>query len=252
MHRKAVTAGSRRGNARWRTFLEYVAWISTVDTIIVVGAIVPFGKPLPVSQHVLLFGLILILFALPVVLMFGSGSLMRLVVRDRRKSTVKPTEIECQPRYYWPMEHYLQAFLSAVGGTIAGFVDVVDAQRLPPHWVLFPWCVAGLTLLGILTLRTFVFGSCIDHQHPRAWLAATWTRGAWDRLGDLLIAASLTFLIVTCSAMSWFVGSGDEFAVFCAWVMMFSLAPLGLMLAGRGARWAWRRQGRGRQTAHMD
>jgi hypothetical protein len=92
---------------------------------------------------------------------------------------------------------------------------------------------------------------CFQPGRIGAWAAETWRSGAWDRLGDLLIAASLSFLIVTCVTMSWFVGSGDEFPEWCAWVMVFSLVPLGLMLAGRGARMVWRWERKGRRTVHI-
>lgn len=225
---------------RWRrgpvlcTFLEFAAWAFAFEAIIVFGWIVPSGKTGPIPELALILGLLFLLFTLPMGLVAGSGLLMRLVIRPRAW-LIETVDGNGRPKFYWPREHYLQALLSAVAATVVGYLNVIDAARLPPYWVAFPWCVEGLTLLGILGMRTLAFGLCFQPGRIGAWAAETWPGGAWDRLGDLLVAASLSFLIVTCVTMGWFVGSGDEFPRWCAWVMVFSLVPLGLMLAGRGA-----------------
>jgi hypothetical protein len=233
------------------TFLEFAAWVTAFEAIIVVGWIVPFGKTGPISDLALILGLLFFLFMLPVALVAGSGLLMRLVIR-RRAWLVESVDGNGRPRFYWPREHYLRALLSAVGATVVGYLDIIDAARLLPHyWVAFPWCVEGLTLLGILGMRTLAFRLCFQPGGIGAWAVETWASGVWDRLGDLLIAASLSFLIVTCATMSWFVGSGDAFPAWCAWVMVFSLVPLGLMLAGRGAGLVWKWVRKGGRTIHV-
>ena len=82
-----------------------------VEIVIVVGWVVPSWNEATAWGPALILGALFLLFTGPVALVMVSGSLMRLLVRRVWEATVEPTEIVRQPRYYWPMEHYLQVRL---------------------------------------------------------------------------------------------------------------------------------------------
>lgn len=228
-------------NPYCRTFFEYTAWLCAIEVTIIVYGITSSEKVAPAWEVAQVAIGLFLLFAAPVALVAGSGSLVRLAVRRWRVSAVEAADGQSRPQFYWPKEHYLQALLSAVITTAAMLPDIMLRPSRQSYLITFPWCIEGLTLLGICILRLFVFSLCLRPGRICAWAAATWRRGSWDRLGELLIAASLTFLIVIYLALHFFGGSRQGFVEFCAWVMTVSLVPLGLMLTGRGLCLVWRR-----------
>lgn len=243
--RKAATPERWRDNPYCRTFLEYVAWVCAIEAMIVVGWIAPFGKLTPVREYVLLLGLFLLLFALPLALVSGSGALVRLAFRRRPAPGFATVGGVLVPPFYWPSEHFVQAFLSVVAVTVAMSFNMATRPPRQHYLMAFPWCIEGLTLLGIAALRIGAFSLCFRSDRTGTWAAATWRHGSWDRLGDLLIAASLTFLVLIYLFLHFFGGSRQGFVEFCVLIMAVSLVPLGLMLMGRGVRlmWRWWRKG---------
>lgn len=225
--------------ARAALFAEYVVWNSLIAAV-AYGALVNFVDSERVrttwaspNGALILFSVVHGWLTVPLSLVLAVGYL---IYRAGSAWRVRHPGGDQQFRHFaagrwplWPIVYSGQAALIAVG-VDAAFLTLVD---LKPHgnfhWLLYPWAIAALGLLGVWTI------------HALFWPVST---GDWDWFGEAVLAAVFSSMIPVVG-MGWVHFSDDPLTADLAAIqpVMFAVAmiPIALMVMRRGLAWAWRR-----------